>query len=194
MEYKTLSNEEKVAALTDVNFWRGEHEIVERYIKALQTDDRDAIEAFESFGDAPRQMAENKAHFARAHAAFGFTGAAFNEHGWAEQESFLDCETFSFGCNVKCNMGSNSLTIGRGPNGKWTYGLHLATSLSGRYTGLSVFAEPYDSRRVCLQRALEEVIAWHPKENDKKTAPVIREAKNMLDEITGRKLKQLTLF
>jgi hypothetical protein len=41
---------------------------------------------------------------------------------------------------------------------------------------------------------LERLIAWHEKENDNKTAPIAREAKNMLDELTGRKPVQLSLF
>jgi len=59
---------------------------------------------------------------------------------------------------------------------------------------LSVFSEPYDSRRECLRYGLEKVIEWHTKANDKKTVSIIKEAKDMLDEIMGRKPKQLTLF
>jgi hypothetical protein len=153
-----------------------------------------AIEEFESFGDDPRHIVENKVHFTRAFSAFGFTGVTFNEHGWPEREAFLDCETFTFGRAIKITMGANSLTIGRGPNGKWTYGLHLSASQSGRFGGLSIFCDPYNSRRECLRHGLEEMIAWHTKENDRKTTTVIREAKDMLDEITGRKPKQLSLF
>ena len=90
--------------------------------------------------------------------------------------------------------GSNSLTIGRGPNEKWTYGLGLAAPLSGKAFGLSVFNNPYNSRRECLRHGLEEMIAWHVNENNNKTAPVIKEAKDMLEEIMGRKPKQLSFF
>jgi hypothetical protein len=38
------------------------------------------------------------------------------------------------------------------------------------------------------------MIAWHQKENDQRTFPVLKEAKNMLDELTGRKPVQLSLF
>ena len=59
-----------------------------------------------------------------------------------------------------------------------------------------------EGRQVALQFSksflercpVEEMIAWHTKENDTKTAPVIKEAKDMLDEIMGRKPKQLSLF
>lgn len=194
MNYKELTNEDKIAAIREVNFWRGELGIVEQYLAALEMNDRTVIAEFECFGDDPRHIVENKAHFARAYSAFGFTVITFNEHGWPERETFLDCETFAFGCAIKGNMGSNSATVGRGPNGKWTYGLHLSTPKSGRCSGLSVFGNPYDSRRECLRHGLEEVIAWQTRENDKRTMPVIREAKDMLDEVTGRKPKQLSLF
>ena len=124
-----------------------------------------------------------------------FTGKTFNERGWLEDATFMDCETFYFGCGIKGNlMGRNSIAIGRGTNGKWTYGIYLAASKSGRSSGLSIYNDPYDSRRECLRHGLEEMIAWHTKENDRKTAPVIKEAKDMLDGIMGRKPKQLSLF
>lgn len=87
MNYKELCNEDKIAAVIEANFWRGELGIVERYIEALQTNNCAVIEEFESFGGYPRQMAENKTHFARAFSAFGFTGITFNEHGWPEREA-----------------------------------------------------------------------------------------------------------
>jgi hypothetical protein len=195
MNYKELSNENKIAAIMECNFRRSELAVIEQYIEALKTNDHAAIEEFESFGGSPYQMVQNHAHFVRASFAFGFTRTALNKHGWLKGEVFLDCETFYFGCGIKGNlMGRNSLTIGRGPNGKWTYGLHLAASQSGRFAGLSVFCDPYDSRRECLRHGLEEMIAWHIEGKDRKTTAVIREAKDMLDEITGRKQKQLSLF
>jgi hypothetical protein len=92
------------------------------------------------------------------------------------------------------DIGSNSITTGRSPNGKWTYGLDLAASKSGSCCGLSIFGDPYNSRRECLINALERLVAWHEKENDTRTTHIVREAKNMLDELTGRKPKQLSLF
>lgn len=194
MNYKGLCNTDKIAAITQCNFFRSELGIAEQYIEALKTDDGAIIGEFESFGSNPSQIVQNKAYFARALSVFGFTGITFNEHGWPESEAFLDCETFAFGCATKGNMGSNNLTIGRGPNGKWTYGIRLSTPKSGYCFGLSVFNPPHGSRRECLRHGLEEVIAWHTKENDKRTTLIIREAKEMLDEITGRKPKQLSLF
>ena len=194
MNYKELCCEDKIAAILEYNFWRNELAAIEPYIEALKTNNRTVIEEFEAFGDGPRQIAQNMHHFTRASTVYGFTRIAFNEHGWLEREEFMDCESFDFGCGIKGAIGRNSITIGRAPNGKWTYGSYLSASRSGRGSGLSAFNQPYDSRRESLCRGLEEMIAWHTKENDKKTAPVIKEAKDMLDEIMGRKPKQLSLF
>jgi hypothetical protein len=195
VNYKELSNENKIAAIAECNLWRRELDAIAPYIEALATGDSAVIEEFESFGNSPRQIAQNRYHFFLASTVYGFTNSAFNEHGWLANEAFMDCETFYFGCGIKgIFVSGNSLTIGRGPNGKWTYALDLSASRAGCGYNLSVFKSPYDSRRECLKRGLEEVIVWHTKENDKKTAPVIKEAKDMLDEIMGRKPKQLTLF
>jgi len=195
MNYRELSNGDKIADIAECKFWNSELAVIEQYITALKTNDSAAIAKFEAFGNHPRQIAQNWQQFTRASAVYGFTSATFNQYGWLEREEFTDCETSHFGCGIKGTMaGSNSLTIGRGPNGKWTFGVSLAASRSGYGCGLSVFSKPYNSRRESLRHGLEKVIAWHTNENDTKTAPVIKDAKDMLDEITGRKPIQLSLF
>jgi hypothetical protein len=192
-DFKTLSNAEKLAEIGKRNFWRGEIGLVEEYMLALAEDNKEVIADFESFGEYPRQIVENKAHYIQAVSVFGFTEKHFNEHGWIDGFTFTDCETVVF--EVKAHViGCNSITTGRSPNGKWTYGHDLAASKSGSCCGLSIFGDPYNSRRECLINALERLISWHEKQNDNKTLPIIREAKNMLDELMGRKPVQLSLF
>ncbi len=192
--YKELPNEDKIAAVMEGRFMSDERAFAEQYLEALKANNYAVIEAFEALGDRPQQIVANKRHFDRAFAAFGFTDHKLTQYGWAEQEEFLDCETFSFGCGKKCNMGTNSLTIGRGPNGKWTYGLSLGTSNTGMGYWLSVFRTPHPSRHECLRHGLEKVIDWHTKEGDRKLPAVIKEAKDMLDTIMGRKSVQLSLL
>jgi len=195
MNYKELSNEDKIATIAEYNFWKNERAAIEPYIVALKTNDSAVIEEFEALGDHPYQIALNRHQFTRASTVYGFTHISFNKHGWLEREAFMDCETFNFGYGIKGTLvGNNSLTVGRGPNGKWTYGRSFAASNSGYGCALSVFSEPHNSRHESLRYGLKEMIAWHTKENDTKTAPVLKEAKDMLDEITGRKPKQLSLF
>jgi hypothetical protein len=169
--------------------------LAEEYMVALHDGNQAVIDDYESFGDTPRQIIENKAHYGQALSVYGFTGKAFNEHGWLSRYAFPDCETFAF--KVKAHViGSNSITIGRSPNGKWTYGIDLAASKSGSCSGLSVYGPPFASRNACLKDALEHFVQWHEKENenDRKATPVLKEAKDMLDTLTGRKGVQLSLF
>jgi len=126
MNYKELSNEDKIATIEGHNFWKNERAVIEPYIVALKANDSTVIAEFEAFGDHPYQIVLNRRHLTRA-AVYGFSNATFNQYGWLEREAFMDCETFDFGCGIKGTLaGSNSLTIGRSPNGKWTFGVSLA--------------------------------------------------------------------
>jgi hypothetical protein len=192
-DFKTLSNAEKLAEIGKCNFWRGEIGLLEEYMLALADDNRAVIDEYESFGGWPSQIIGNKAQYIQAASVYGFTEKHFNEHGWIGGFAFTDCETVVF--EVKAHViGSNSITTGSSPNWKWTYGMELAASKAGSSAGISIFGDPYNSRRECLINALERLIAWHEKENDQRTTPVLKEAKNMLDELTGRKPVQLLLL
>ena len=97
MNYKELSSEDKIAAIVECRFWRGELALVEQYIEALKTNNMAVIEEFESFCDSPQHIVNNKSCHERAFSAFGFTGKTFNERGWLEDAAFMECETFYFG-------------------------------------------------------------------------------------------------
>ena len=90
---------------------------------------------------------------------------------------FLNCETFPFGVGkAQYACRNNSVTIGRGPNGKWAFGLDLATPKSIRCNGLSVYCTPYDTRLECLYAALSEFIDWHVEQEDKFSKQLLNEA------------------
>jgi hypothetical protein len=131
--YKEYSKEQKLDEIAKCNFRGAECLIAEEYSRALEADNQSVIEKFESFGSTPYHIVRNYIHFERASSIYGFTNVAFDDYGWLVRAKFSDCETFNFGCGVKSSVvGSNSITIGRGPNGKWTYGISLAVSLSGQ--------------------------------------------------------------
>jgi hypothetical protein len=196
VKYKDMSNEDKIAAIMDWNCWHGEGQVVEQYLEALRTNNRPLIAELESFGASPRHIAMNRVHYDRAVFAFGFTGKVFNEHGWLKRETFAECETLHFCPQAKIRwLGQNYIEIGRGPNGKYAYALNLAAMNTGCCSPLSVFCKPYASRHLCLSAALEEMIGWHSAgAEEKKTAPVLTEIKDMLDILTGRKSVQMSLF
>jgi hypothetical protein len=65
--FKTLSNAEKLTEIGKRNFRRGEVASIEEYMLALVDDNRAVIDEYESFGDHPRQIINNKAIISRPH-------------------------------------------------------------------------------------------------------------------------------
>jgi hypothetical protein len=193
MNYKSLPTAEKLAEIADCNFCGEEIRLAEEYSLALSNDNRTIIEDYENFGASPRQIIMNKVSYVRAVSVFGFMEKRFNEHGWLEHGNFMDCEEFAFNTK-RLLMGRNSVSIGRSPNNKWAYGVNLAVSDTGYCSDLSVFNKPYTSRGECLKAGLERFTEWHQKANDHKAASIFREAKDILDVLTGRKAVQLSLF
>jgi hypothetical protein len=192
-DYKSLSNAEKISKIAEIFFQSHEYKFVEEYRQALTTSDSKVIADFESFGNYPRQIIYNKMQYTRAAAIFGFTEKHFDGHGRLGSFTFADCETVDFDVEGH-TVGCNSITTGRSPNGKWTYGMSLGASKAGESMGISVQGEPFGSRRECLKSALGRFIARHEKVNDRKTAKIIDAARTMLQEITCTAPKQVSFF
>jgi hypothetical protein len=60
MNYKELSNEDKIATIEGHNFWKNERAVIEPYIVALKANDSTVIAEFEAFGDHPYQIVLNR--------------------------------------------------------------------------------------------------------------------------------------
>ena len=194
MEYKDLSAYEKLQKIQDINFCRIERHNVAVYLNALRRNDRAIIEEYESFGDTPRQLLMNKREYER-HLLFGFTKKEFNEYGWLERPDFLEREEIQFPHRDGWAV-SNHITLGKGLNGKWTYGMSYSHSTGGSGYGLNVWGKIFDNRKDCLTAALNELRAGLEKDSsktDRYTINVLIQAKALFDEITGRKPVQLTL-
>ncbi|MFR4273930.1 MAG: hypothetical protein ACLURQ_19395 [Bacteroides thetaiotaomicron] len=194
MEYKELSAYEKLQRIQDINFCRVERHNVAVYLNALRRNDRAIIEEYESFGDTPRQLLMNKREYER-HLLFGFTKKEFNEYGWLERPDFLEREEIQFPHRDGWAV-SNHITLGKGLNGKWTYGMSYSYSTGGAGYGLGVWGKIFDNRKDCLTAALNEMMKGLDKDSsktDKYAISVLEQAKSLFDEITGRKAVQLTL-
>jgi hypothetical protein len=191
-DFRTLPPAEKLEEMASVKFWwRKDYPYAEEYMLALINGNQPVIADYECFGDRLRLIIENKAKYAQGFTSFGFTGKQFGESGWLVEADFLDCEEIVFG---EIGHFTNSILLGRGPNGKWTHAVNLWSSKAGCTSGLSVYGPPFASRGGCLKHALEYFILWHEEHDDKKTAPALRKAKVMLDAMTGRKPVQMSLF
>lgn len=195
MGYKELTAYEKLKEIQEVNFCRAERHQVAIYLNALRKNDRAIIEEYESFGDTPTQIIMNKRNYDR-HLLFGFTKKEFNEYGWLENPDFKEREHIEFPHKDGWAV-SNYITIGKGENGKWSYGMSYSYTTGGAGYGLGVWGNIFESRKESLKAALNEMMTELAKssgENDKYAKIVLKQAKNLFDEITGRKPLQLSLF
>lgn len=90
---------------------------------------------------------------------------------------------------------SNHISIGRGINGKWSYGASYSCNTSGGGYGLGVWGKIFNDRKSYLISALQELMDKLKKvEQDKYTARVLKQIKELFDTVTGRKVVQLELF
>jgi hypothetical protein len=194
MEYKSLSAYEKLKQIQEINFCQVERPNVAVYLNALRRNDRQVINEYERFGDSPRQLLMNKREYER-HLLFGFTEIAFNKYGWLANPNFLEREEIEFPHRDGWAV-SNHITLGKGLNGKWTYGMSYSHSTGGHGYGLNVWGKLFDNRKDCLKAALDEMMAGLDKDcckSDKYTVVVLKQLKSLFDEITGRKAVQLSL-
>lgn len=193
--YKSLDKYQKLELMQDVNYCRIERHETAKYLKALWKNDTATIDYYESFGDFPRQIIMNKRDYDR-HLLFGFTKKEFNQYGWLEKSDFLEKEHFEFPHRDGWAV-SNHITIGRGINGKWSYGMSYSYSTGGSGYGLNAWGKIFDSRKECIITALEEMIKGLKRDSstsDKYATKVLKQAKDLFDELTGRKAIQLSLF
>ena len=194
MKYRELSAYEKLQKIQDINFCRAERHNVAIYLNALRRNDRAIIEEYESFGNTPRQLLMNKREYER-HLVFGFIKKEFNEYGWLERPDFLEREEIQFP-HLDGWAVSNHITLGKGLNGKWTYGMSYSHSTGGSGYGLNVWGKIFDNRKDCLKAALNEMLTGLEKDSsktDRYAINVLKQAKALFDEITGRKPVQLEL-
>lgn len=204
MEYNQLSNTEKIACVREVNFCRTERHDAAVYLNALRTDNRAVIEEYESFGDRPHQFFLNKRTY-DAGLRFGFTDRRYDEYGWLRNADFTEQERIEF-APKESSVAFNHLTIGKGNNGKWSYGASYSTGAAGSGYGLGVWGKVFDTRKECLKSALQEIMDGHRKYekdlkgdtcgnfNAKLSREIVRQVKDLFDELTGRKAIQLSFF
>jgi hypothetical protein len=199
-DWKGLPVEEKVkqVAVYRVGVGRcsdSERRIVKLYAEALNDGNAVVVAEYESFGDSLRSIVENYAEYRHGRIFYGFDKKAFTEAGWLVKPEWLDVERFEFGRTIKKAQGLNSITLGHGPNGQWTYAVRAGNFNGGYGSGLSVWDDGYSSRQECLAEGLKELLAWHDKQDKKHRIPtMLAEIRSMLDYLTGEKRGLLSTF
>jgi hypothetical protein len=204
MEYRDLQLGKKIEQVRQYRPYREERRYMATYLLALRRDDQQLINEYESFGDCPRQIIMNHREYDRG-MLFGFTKKHFSSYGWLQNSTFTEREEIKF-IHKQGWAATNHLTIGLGNNGKWTFGVSYSTGGWGFGSGLSVWGKIFDSRKDCMKAALTEILEGHREAAEKLkndtcgnfnaqySKEVVRQVKNLLDELTGRKTVQLELF
>lgn len=204
MEYRDLQLNEKIERVRQYRPYREERPYMATYLLALRRNDQQLIEEYESFGDCPRQIIMNHREYDRG-MLFGFTEKQFSSYGWLQNSTFTEHEEIKF-IHKQGWAATNHLTIGRGNNGKWSFGVSYSTGGWGFGSGLSVWGKIFDNRKECLKAALIKILEGHRNAAEKLkddtcgnfnaqySKEVVRQVKSLLDELTGRKAVQLELF
>ena len=204
MEYRNLLLNEKIEKARQYRPYREERPYMATYLLALRRNDQQLIKEYESFGDSPRQIIMNRRAYDRGQ-LFGFVEKQFSPYGWLQNSAFTEREEFKF-IHKQGWAATNHLTIGKGNNGKWAYGVSFSTGNWGHCSGLSVWGKIFDNRKECLKAALQEILDGHCEAAEKLkddtcgnfnaqySKEIVRQVKNLMDELTGRKVVQLALF
>jgi len=195
MKYRDLQVNEKIEQVRQYRPSRDERRYMAIYLKALRQNNRELTEEYESFGDSLRQIIMNRRAYERGQ-LFGFTEKHFSPYGWLQNSPFAEREEIRF-IHKPGWASTNHLTLGRGENGKWTYGVSYSTGGWGHCYGLSVWGKIFDNRKECLKAALQEILDGHREASEKLkddtcgnfnaqySTEVTRQVKNLLDELTG---------
>jgi hypothetical protein len=201
MDYRNLSIEEKTTQVQEYRPCGAEKKHQAAYLTALLSGDTKQIAEYETFGDSPRKIIMNLNSYEQAQ-VFGFTGREFNEYGWLENARFTNVGHIEF-FHKKDWAAHNYITIGRGANGKWSYGAGYSTGGTGGGYGLGIWGKVFDSRKECLAAALRELLDRHAEQrkrhpnddcnfNSTLSNTIVKQVTAMLTELTVA--KQLTLL
>jgi hypothetical protein len=150
-------------------------------------------------------MLFNKRNYERQ-LLFGFTDLKFDKNGWIETPKLLDYEIIEFKIKEQ-SISGNTVSFGRGLNGKWSYGITYSTGNSGGAASASIWSIIVDSKEEAIIQGLEELIKYHNVQrerlykkdscgnyNENYSRTIVKLIQDKLDEMTGKNAVQLCLF
>ena len=158
----------------------------------------EVLEWFIQFGKDIRSIILN-VHAYRMGLRFGFSEIAFDQYGWFHRPTFLELEELRFGLTDANRFGNYStITLGRGINHVWAFGMSVSYGTAGSSSGISVYSKCFSSREDALAKATDELrIMMQTKLGDKDTTnfnqKVIAATLKDIERLTVSKI-QLTLF
>ena len=154
----TLLNETAVTHYLENNNHVGhERELLNERLKTIQQNDLKQLEWFYQFGHGLRTIIFNVYAY-RCGLKFGFDVIDFDKYGWLIRPLFLDQEELRFGLTENERYGSYStITLGKGPNNKWTYGMSISYGTAGSSSGISVYDPVFNSGEDALNHAIQKL-------------------------------------
>lgn len=155
------SKNQIIECLETNRFARHEREVLTEILDAVDQNDVELLEWYSQFGDSLRTIYMN-VHAYRKNIEFGFTYIEFCDNGSFIRPAFLDKEEIIFGNSYHFSEHS-TVTVGRGLNNIWTYGLHYSFGTAGGCYGLSVYGKQFKSRNEALIFGMNELKAMMTK-------------------------------
>lgn len=193
-----LNKENILDYIEQYNHCRHERETLSEILLAIEKDDYQTLDWFAQFGDCLRAILLNSYGYRKA-LNFGFTSLLLDKYGWYQHPKFLELEELHFGLKDKERYGTYStITLGRGINHIWAFGLSVSFGTAGSSNGISVYSPQFNSRENALEYAMQKLKSMLlPKVGDHDTTnynqKVIHATLNEIADYEVRKV-QLSLF
>lgn len=190
--YKDLSKYEKIELIHENHICFVERNAYAKYLYALWREDTKTVDFFEQFGNSPRHIISNFRSYKR-NLLFGFKLLKIDENGWLERPELIDQEKITIFKHKKNFAFGNSIKLGKGLNGKWTYGYDFSTNISGSYVGACPWGEIFDTKEKAIEAACLKMIEWHKREQSSYSNTVINLANEKIQEVKSKRYVQLEL-
>lgn len=192
-EYRNLTKVEKIKEINDTLISSAERNAYNLYLTALENEDIETINYFESFGDRPFQFILNYRVY-NQNLLFGFDDKNLNENGRIERVVFLEKEDILIYAHKNGWKELNKIQIAKGKNGKWTNGLYTNTNTGGYAGGCSVWDDIFENKDLAIIDACKKMIKYHTEHSWNASNKVIFEANELIQKVLGNRPVQLSFF
>jgi hypothetical protein len=150
-----LSTSEFRGHIQDLLELNEDHKIMEEYMQAFRTMDTAKLNYFLSMGKRVRHQVLNINEY-RHGQIFGFDEVKFGDYGWLAKPTWNDVEKIEISTD-RHFAHMNYITLGRGNNTYWTYGVSFSYGNGGSSHGLSVYGDVCKSKEEAKTLALNEL-------------------------------------
>ncbi|WP_025146122.1 hypothetical protein [Pedobacter jeongneungensis] len=134
-----------------------ERELLNEILQSIQQNDLKQLNWFAQFGNGLRSIVFNVYAY-RCGLKFGFTEINFDEYGWFKRPLFLDQEELCFGLIDKNkSVNYSTITLGRGPNNIWSFGMSISYGTAGSSSGICVYSPIFNSKSEALNHAIQKL-------------------------------------